>query len=67
MKISFLQRLSLIISALALLYLLFINVYKRTFVSSDWLVVTVDLFAKLLIEIIVILKTRNESRAQTKK
>ena len=60
MEISFLQRLSLIISALALLYLLFINVYKGSFVSSDWLVVAFDLFAKLIIEIVIILKTRNK-------
>ncbi|HLD72055.1 MAG TPA: hypothetical protein VJA23_00570 [Candidatus Nanoarchaeia archaeon] len=46
--------LSVIISSLALLYLLFINVYNHTFIIRDWIVVTVDLLAKMIIELIIL-------------
>ena len=46
-----LQAVSLIISSLALLYLLFINLYRHTFIISDWVVVAFDLFVKVIIEI----------------
>ncbi len=46
-----LQAVSLIISSLALLYLLFVNVYNKTFVMHDWIVVGVDLLVKTVIEI----------------
>ncbi len=49
-----LQAVSLIISSLALLYLLFVNVYRETFIISDWLVVTVDLMVKAVIEIAIL-------------
>lgn len=45
------QAVSLIISSLALFYLLFINVYRHTFVISDWAVVAFDLAVKVIIEI----------------
>lgn len=53
-----LQAVSLIISSLALLYLLFINVYRDTFVLHDWVVVTADLLVKAVIEI-ALLKEEN--------
>ena len=43
--------LSLIISSLAILYLLFINLYRGSFILSDWVVVTIDLLAKIIIEL----------------
>ncbi len=51
MRKKTLQAISLIISSLALLYLLFINIYRETFISSDWIVVTIDLAVKTIIEI----------------
>lgn len=56
MRRKALQALSLMISALVLLYLLFINVYRETFVMNDWLVVIIDLIAKTIIEIILLTK-----------
>lgn len=53
-----LQAVSLIISSLALLYLLFINVYRDTFALHDWTVVTIDLLVKAVIEI-ALLKEEN--------
>lgn len=50
--------LSLCITALTTLYLLFINLYRETFVASDWIVVGFDLFAKVVIESIVLFKRR---------
>ena len=52
------QALSLIISSLALLYLLFVNVYENTFSAMDWIVVTVDLLVKTIIEIVLLKETR---------
>ncbi len=51
-----LQAISLIISSLVLLYLLFINLYRGSFIISDWVVVTVDLLAKTVIEIILLIR-----------
>ncbi len=51
MRKKILQAVSLLISSLALLYLLFINVYRHTFIISDWIVVAFDLFVKVIIEI----------------
>jgi len=45
---------SLIISSIVLLYLLFINIYRDTFILTDWVVVTVDLSAKTIIDIILL-------------
>lgn len=56
MRRSFLQGLSLIISALVLLYLLFINIQRGTFLFADWVVVTVDILAKTIIELILLSK-----------
>lgn len=53
MRHKVLQGISLMISALALLYLLFINLYRSTFVASDWLVVAIDLAAKVIVELII--------------
>lgn len=50
MNKNVLQFLSLAISSLILLYLLFINILRDTFVTSDWIVVAVDLMVKLIIE-----------------
>ena len=51
---------SLIITALSLLYLLFANLYRGTFVASDWVVVMVDLSAKIIIESIVLLRRKKK-------
>ena len=51
-----LQFLSLIISSLTLLYLLFINVFRGSFISSDWVVVSVDLMAKIIIESVIVFR-----------
>ena len=48
--------LSLIITALTLLYLLFANLFRNTFVISDWVVVSVDLSAKVIIESIILMR-----------
>ena len=53
-----LQFLSLVISSLILLYLLFINVFRNTFISSDWVVVSVDLVAKVIIESIIVFQRK---------
>lgn len=52
--------LSLSISSLLLLYLLFSNIYNKTFIVSDWIVVAVDLFSKLVIEIIILIKQKRD-------
>ncbi|MBS3119175.1 hypothetical protein J4417_05895 [Candidatus Woesearchaeota archaeon] len=56
MKKEALQFLSLIISSILLLYLLFSNIYNETFIFQDWVVVSVDLISKLIIEIIILSK-----------
>jgi len=56
MKRRKLQQISLIISTLILLYLLFINISRDTFITTDWFVVTIDLLAKTVIDIILISK-----------
>jgi len=48
--------LSIILSSLALLYLLFINVLTKVFIVHDWIVVAIDLFVKIIIEVIIIQK-----------
>ena len=56
MRRKVLQALSLIISSLALLYLLFVNIYKETFSVHDWSVVAVDLSVKTIIEIVLLIE-----------
>lgn len=56
MRAKILQAVSLMISSLALLYLLFINIYRQTFIISDWVVVAFDLFVKGVIEITLLTK-----------
>lgn len=41
---------SLVISSLTLLYLLIANIVRDTFMLTDWVVVAVDLLAKVIIE-----------------
>ena len=65
MRENVLKAVSLIISSLALLYLLFINVYRHTFIVSDWIVVGVDLAVKVIIEITLLIK-QEEIRAGEK-
>ena len=48
---------SLAISSLAILYLLFVNVFRESFIISDWVVISVDLVAKAIIEIKLLLKS----------
>jgi len=47
---------SLLISVLALLYLLAANLFRGTFIVSDWLIVAFDLLVKVIIELIVLFK-----------
>lgn len=56
MRKEALQFLSLVISSLLLLYLLFSNLYNETFILQDWVVVLVDLISKLIIEMIILSK-----------
>ena len=49
-----LQFLSLTISSLILLYLLWVSLYRGTFVLNDWIVVSFDLISKIIIELIII-------------
>jgi len=59
MKVNILQALSLIITALTLLYLLFANLFRGSFIISDWIVVAVDLSAKIIIESIILVQKRH--------
>ena len=59
MKVNILQSLSLIITALTLLYLLFANLFRGTFILSDWVVVAIDLSAKVVIESIILVQKKN--------
>ncbi len=49
---------SLILSALTILYLVFVNYFRGSFVVGDWIVVSVDLAAKLIIESVLFLRNR---------
>lgn len=59
MRRKTLQFLSLVISSLVLLYLLFVNLYRESFFLSDWLVVAFDIAVKIVIEIALIVKKGN--------
>jgi len=54
MKNDGLQFLSIVISSLALLYILFVNVFRESFIVNDWIVVSVDLIAKIIIEMVLL-------------
>lgn len=56
MKKKRLLGLSLIISALTLIYLLFVNLFRGTFIIHDWIIVSVELSAKVVIESIILLR-----------
>ncbi len=56
MRDNTLHFLSLAISGLLLLYLLFSNVLNKTFLVHDWIVVAVDLTSKIIIELVIISK-----------
>ena len=45
---------SLVISSITILYLLFVSIFRESFMFSDWIVVAVDLIAKIIIEIYVL-------------
>ena len=49
-----LQFASLSISALALLYLLFVSLWRNSFIFSDWLVVAIDLAVKVIVELYIL-------------
>ncbi len=51
-----LQFASLSLSALSLLYLLFINLWRGDFIFSDWLVVAIDLTVKVIVELYILLE-----------
>jgi len=54
MKKKTLLFISLVISSMTLLYLLIANIFRDSFVLSDWVVVAVDLLAKTIIEIYIL-------------
>ena len=54
MKKKILLFLSLVISSITVLYLLFVSLFRSSFILNDWIVVAVDLFAKIIIEIYVL-------------
>ena len=56
MKKNTLLAISLLITALTLLYLLFANLVRGSFILSDWIVVSVDLSAKVIIEFVILFK-----------
>lgn len=47
---------SLSLSSLALLYLLFVNVWRGSFIVSDWFVVVVDLAVKIIVEFYILVR-----------
>ena len=51
-----LQFASLSLSALSLLYLLFVSLWRGSFLFSDWLVVAIDLTVKVIVESYVFLE-----------
>ncbi len=59
MNTKALQFASLSISALSLLYLLFVNVWRGEFIFSDWLVVAIDLTVKVIVELYVLWDGKN--------
>jgi len=62
MNIKILQGFSLVITVIAILYLLFASLNRNTFVISDWLVVAFDLSAKLIVELILLFKQRETKK-----
>lgn len=56
MKKAALQFASLSLSSLALLYLLFVNVWRSSFIVSDWFVVVVDLAVKIIVEFYILVR-----------
>ncbi|MBS3120892.1 hypothetical protein J4420_04200 [Candidatus Woesearchaeota archaeon] len=51
MRKKAIQFASLTLSALSLLYLLFVNLWRGDFMFSDWLVVAIDLAVKVIVEL----------------
>lgn len=51
MRKKAIQFASLTLSALSLLYLLFVNLWRGDFIFSDWLVVAIDLAVKVMVEL----------------
>ena len=58
MRKKILLSISLIITAITLLYLLFANLFRDSFMLSDWIIVTIDLSAKIIIESIILFTKR---------
>jgi hypothetical protein len=56
MKDRTLTFLSLVLSGLILLYLLFANLYRDSLIIADWILVSVDLAAKIIIELVILTK-----------
>ena len=56
-----LQFASLSLSALSLLYLLFVSLWRGSFLFSDWLVVAIDLTVKVIVESYVFLEEEIEN------
>ena len=53
MNTNLLKFISLVVSSLAILYLLFTNLNNNAFIIKDWVVVTFDLVVKTIIDIYV--------------
>jgi len=60
MNTKILQGISLFITAMVLLYLLLASLNRDTFVISDWLIVTFDLLAKLIVESMLLFKQKEK-------
>lgn len=56
MKKKAIQFASLTLSALSLLYLLFVNLWRGDFIFSDWLVVAIDLTVKVMVELYLLVE-----------
>ena len=58
MRHTTLQFISLVISSIALLYLLLANIFRQEFIVNDWFVVVIDLAAKTIIEAYILYDQR---------
>ncbi len=61
-----LQFFSLLISALVILYLLAVNIFRGTFITSDWLIVIFDLSVKMVVELTILFKNNLKKRFNQK-
>ena len=55
MKKKILEFISLAISSMILLYLLASNIFNKTFIFHDWIVISIDLIAQIIIQITIMI------------